>query len=324
MTQGPTEAAAVDAWLQGLQDGLIEQVRTLDPSCALREDSWEYPQGGGGRSIALSDGAVFEKGGVNVSHIRGSALPEAATRRRAALKGCPFQAMGISVVFHPDNPYCPTTHMNLRYFEAQPAAEGAAVTEPVWWFGGGFDLTPFYIEEAAARRWHAAAREACHPHEAALYPPFKDACDAYFTLPHRGETRGIGGLFFDDFNALGFEDSFALARGIGEAFWPAYAQQLEGNRDRPYGAREKTFQALRRGRYVEFNLLYDRGTLFGLQSGGRTESILMSLPPVTRWAYAHTPEPGSPESALSAFLQPRDWLGLDSGAADAPQETPEG
>jgi coproporphyrinogen III oxidase len=246
---------------------------------------------------------VFEKAGVAFSHVTGTQLPPSATAHRPELAGQPWEALGVSLVLHPLNPYVPTSHANVRFFIAN--AGGA---KPIWWFGGGFDLTPYYGFEADAGHWHRTARDAVAPFGAALYPQLKQACDSYFFLRHRGEPRGLGGLFYDDFNELGFDQSFALTRAVGDAFIPAYRPIVAQRKATPYGDRERQFQLYRRGRYVEFNLVWDRGTLFGLQSGGRTESILMSLPPLVRWDYDWKPEPGSPEAKLyDVFLQPRDW-----------------
>jgi coproporphyrinogen III oxidase len=251
----------------------------------------------------LTDGAVFEKAGVGFSHVHGTQLPASASAHRPDLAGASWEAVGVSVVVHPRNPYVPISHMNVRFFTA------STKDRPIWWFGGGFDLTPCYGFGEDAVQWHRAARDALAPFGASLYPRFKKACDDYFVLRHRGERRGIGGIFFDDFNELGFESTLALARGVGEAYLQAYRQIVARRRGMGYGERERRFQLLRRGRYAEFNLVWDRGTLFGLQSGGRAESILMSLPPVARWEYGWQPEPGSAEARLPEdFLQPRDWI----------------
>jgi coproporphyrinogen III oxidase len=253
----------------------------------------------------MGEGAVLEQAGVGFSNVFGPGLPPSATVNRPDLAGRGFEALGVSLVFHPKNPYAPTCHMNVRFFIAEKEGE-----EPVWWFGGGFDLTPYYGFEEDAVHWHSAAREACAPFGPEVYPHYKKWCDEYFFLRHRGEPRGIGGLFFDDLNGWGFERSFAFLRSVGDHFLPAYLPILRRRRDTPYGERERDFQLYRRGRYVEFNLVYDRGTLFGLQSGGRTESILMSLPPLVRWRYNWHPEPGTPEARLyEEFLRPRDWAG---------------
>jgi coproporphyrinogen III oxidase len=301
------EAPRVDlmrAWLLGLQDALCAAVEAADGSARFREDPWERAEGGGGRSRVLEGGAVFEKAGVGFSHVFGAKLPSSATAHRPELVGHGFEALGVSLVFHPRNPYVPTTHANVRLLVAGPPEK------PVWWFGGGFDLTPYYGFDEDAEGWHRTARDACAPFGKELYPKYKTWCDDYFFLKHRGEARGIGGVFFDDHAAGGFEQSFAFTRSVGEAFWRAYEPILTRRRDTPYGERERDFQLYRRGRYVEFNLVLDRGTHFGLQSGGRTESILMSLPPLVTWKYDWRPEPGTPEALLSErFLTPRDWAG---------------
>jgi len=299
------DSQQVRDYLQELQDSICQGLEVLDGTARFREDPWQRPGGGGGRSRVLRDGAVFEQAGVGFSHVHGSGLPASATERRPELAGRTFQAMGVSLVIHPRNPYVPTTHANVRFFIAEKPGEA-----PIWWFGGGFDLTPYYPFEDDAVHWHRTARDACAPFGAALYPRFKAWCDEYFFLPHRNETRGVGGIFFDDYDEGGFEHAFALMRSVGDHFLPAYRPIVERRKDTPYGERERQFQLYRRGRYVEFNLLYDRGTRFGLQSGGRTESILMSLPPLVRWEYGWTPEPDSPEERLYRdFLKPRDWLG---------------
>jgi coproporphyrinogen III oxidase len=294
---------AVKSYLLDLQDRICAAIEAEDGSGRFCEEVWERPEGGGGRSRVLSEGAVFEQAGVGFSHVHGPGLPPSATAQRPELAGRSFEALGVSLVFHPHNPYVPTTHMNVRFFLAEkPGAE------PVWWFGGGFDLTPYYGFEEDAVHWHRTARAACAPFGAEVYPRFKTWCDEYFYLKHRGEPRGIGGIFFDDLNEWGFERSFAFLRSVGDHFLPAYLPILRGRRETPYSERERDFQLYRRGRYVEFNLVWDRGTLFGLQSGGRTESILMSLPPLVRWRYNWHPEPGSPEARLyEEFLRPRDW-----------------
>ena len=294
----------VKQYLSELQDRICQAIEQVDGRARFREDPWTRPDGGGGRTRVLRDGAVFEQAGIGFSHVHGSNLPPTASERRPELAGRSFQAMGVSLVFHPRNPYVPTTHANVRFFIAEKPGKA-----PIWWFGGGFDLTPYYGFVEDAVHWHRCAEQACAPFGADLYPRFKRWCDEYFYLPHRGEHRGIGGIFFDDFDEGGFERAFAFMRSVGDAFLPAYLPIVERRRGMPYGERERQFQLYRRGRYVEFNLLYDRGTRFGLQSGGRAESILMSLPPLVRWEYDWQPEPGSPEAALySEFLQPRDWL----------------
>jgi coproporphyrinogen III oxidase len=301
----PVSLGAVKTYLLALQDRLSSAITAEDGGERFREETWERPEGGGGRSRVLSEGAVFEQAGVGFSHVHGPGLPPSATAQRPELAGRSFEALGVSVVFHPRNPYVPTTHMNVRFFLAEKPGH-----EPVWWFGGGFDLTPYYGFEEDAVHWHTVARQACEPFGAGVYPRLKRWCDEYFFLRHRNEPRGIGGLFFDDWNEWAFERCFELLQGIGDHFLRAYLPILRRRRDTPYGERERDFQLYRRGRYVEFNLVWDRGTLFGLQSGGRTESILMSLPPLVRWRYNWQPEPGTPEARLyEEFLKPRDWLG---------------
>lgn len=298
------DLAAVKAYLLQLQDAICRSLESAEPAARFQEDLWEYERGeGGGRTRVIADGETFEKGGVNFSHVVGERLPAAATAHRPELAGRRFQAVGVSLVIHPRNPYVPTSHANVRFFLAEK--DGA---EPVWWFGGGFDLTPYYPFREDVIHWHRVAREACEPFGADVYPRFKRWCDEYFYLKHRGETRGVGGLFFDDLNEWGFERCFAFLRSVGDRYIPAYLPIVEGRKDLPYGEREREFQAYRRGRYVEFNLIYDRGTIFGLQSGGRTESILMSLPPVAKWGYNWRPPQGSKEAELYDYLRPRDWL----------------
>ncbi len=295
---------AVEDYLKGLQDHLSSHIDSWDSKQQCREDKWRNNKGGGGRSRILVDGGLFEQAGVNFSHVYGDSLPTAATAQRPELAGRSFQAMGVSLVIHPRNPYIPTTHMNVRFFMAEKDA-----AEPVWWFGGGFDLTPYYGFEEDAVHWHRTAKQACEAFGKECYPRYKQWCDDYFYLPHRQEARGIGGLFFDDVNQAGFARSFAFTRSIGDHFLPAYAPIIERRRHLPYEQAQRDFQLYRRGRYVEFNLVCDRGTLFGLQSGGRTESILMSLPPLVRWRYNWQPVPGSEEARLyEVFLKPRDWL----------------
>lgn len=297
----------VGRYLTGLQDSLcdaLEEIEEADGGAHFAEDLWQREEGGGGRTRVLAGGRVFEQAGVAFSHVTGAGLPAAASARRPDLEGRAFEAQGVSVVLHPLNPYVPAAHMNVRFFAAGLGSAGGD-----WWFGGGFDLTPCYPFEEDAIAWHRAARRACDPFGDDLYPRLKRWCDDYFYLRHRDETRGIGGLFFDDLRQGGFTQSFAFLRSVGDAFLPAYLDILARRRDTPYTDRERHFQLYRRGRYVEFNLLYDRGTLFGLQSRGRTESILMSLPPLVRWQYGYQPEPGSPEDRLTRdFLRPRDWL----------------
>jgi len=300
---GSIDIAAVRAYLLGLQDRICSAIEAEDGEARFAEDSWERPGGGGGRSRVLTEGAVFEQAGVGFSHVFGPGLPPSATAQRPDLAGRGFEALGVSLVFHPRNPYVPTTHMNVRFFLAEKPGH-----EPVWWFGGGFDLTPYYGFEEDAVHFHRTAREACEPFGPEVYPRFKKWCDEYFFLRHRNEPRGIGGIFFDDFHEWGFERSFEFLRSVGDHFLAAYLPIVGRRKDIPYGERERDFQLYRRGRYVEFNLVWDRGTLFGLQSGGRTESILMSLPPLVRWRYGWNPEPGTPEARLyEEFLRPRDW-----------------
>ena len=305
----PPNVAAVKAYLLTLQDAICAALEQEDDGGKFRTDEWSRPEGGGGRTRLLADGAVFEKAGVAFSHVRGEKLPSSATAHRPELAGKSWEALGVSLVIHPRNPYVPTSHANVRFFIS--GADGAA---PVWWFGGGLDLTPYYGFEEDAVHWHRTARATVAPFGDTLYPRFKKWCDDYFFLKHRAEPRGIGGLFFDDFNELGFEQSFGLLRAVGDAFIPAYRPIVARRKATPSGDRERQFQLYRRGRYVEFNLVYDRGTLFGLQSGGRTESILMSLPPLVRWDYDWRPEPGSPEARLyEIFLKPRDWANDPAG-----------
>jgi len=295
---------AVKSYLMDLQDAICRGLEILDGKTEFREDIWQRPEGGGGRTRVLENGAVFEKGGVNFSHVSGAQLPVAATASRPELAGRSFQAMGVSLVMHPRNPYVPTSHANVRIFVAEK--EGQA---PVWWFGGGYDLTPYYGFEEDAVHWHRTAQRACAPFGADLYQRFKTWCDQYFYIRHRNEARGVGGLFFDDFSELGFEQSFAFLQSVGDSYLEAYGPIVKRRKNIPYGERERSFQEFRRGRYVEFNLVYDRGTIFGLQSGGRTESILMSLPPVVQWRYNWHPQEGSAEADLyTNFLPHKDWL----------------
>jgi coproporphyrinogen III oxidase len=294
-------------YLNRLQEGITAELQQIDGRQEFTADEWRREGGGGGRSMVLRDGAVFEQAGVNFSEVFGENMPASATAHRPGLAGRRFQAMGVSLVVHPDNPYIPTSHANVRFFIAEKTGE-----EPIWWFGGGFDLTPYYGFREDCIHWHRTARQACEAYGADRYPEYKKWCDDYFYLRHRGEARGIGGLFFDDLNQPDFEISFAFMRSVGDHFLPAYTPIVERHRNDPWGKREKQFQCYRRGRYVEFNLVYDRGTLFGLQSGGRTESILMSLPPVVNWRYNYQPAAGSPEAELTDYyLQARDWLNED-------------
>ncbi len=298
------DKAAVKAYLLDLQDRICNALAAEDGGAGFVEDNWTRAEGGGGRTRVLANGVVIEKGGVNFSHVHGTQMPASATAHRPELAGRAFEAMGVSLVIHPNNPYVPTSHANVRFFIAEK--EGA---EPVWWFGGGYDLTPYYGNEADVVHWHQTAKNACDPFGDDVYPRYKKWCDDYFYLKHRNEARGVGGLFFDDLNAQGFEQSFAFLRAVGDSYVPAYQPILAARKNTPYGERERQFQLYRRGRYVEFNLVYDRGTLFGLRTGGRTESILMSLPPLVRWEYDFQPEAGSAEAALyEQFLPHRDWL----------------
>ncbi|HXU33527.1 MAG TPA: oxygen-dependent coproporphyrinogen oxidase [Thermoanaerobaculia bacterium] len=303
-TESSPDLAAVRAYLLDLQDRISAALEAADGTARFREDLWTRPEGGGGRTRVLEGGALFEKAGIAFSQVTGENLPPAASAAHPEVAGRSFEALGVSLVLHPENPYVPTTHANVRFFLAEK--EGA---DPVWWFGGGFDLTPYYPFAEDARSWHRAAEKACAPFGQEVYPRFKRWCDEYFYLKHRGETRGVGGLFFDDLHAWGFGPCFEFLRAVGDCFLTAYLPLVERRRAHPWGERERKFQLLRRGRYVEFNLLFDRGTLFGIQSNGRTESILMSLPPQVSWAYDWNPEPGSPEAELRDFLRPRDWLG---------------
>jgi len=292
-----------EAFLRDLQDRICGEVERLDGEARFVEDAWTRAGGGGGRTRVLRGGGVFEQAGVNFSRVHGQQLPPSATAHRPGLAGGSFVAAGVSLVLHPKNPYVPTTHANVRYFEA--SKDGV---EPVWWFGGGFDLTPFYPFDEDVVHWHTVARDLCKPFGADVYPRYKRWCDDYFYLRHRGETRGVGGLFYDDLDEGGFERCFGFTQAVGQGFLDAYAPIVERRRDTPWGEREREFQLYRRGRYVEFNLVYDRGTLFGLQSGGRTESILMSLPPRVRFEYGYQPQSDSPEARLAEYLRPRDWV----------------
>jgi coproporphyrinogen III oxidase len=338
MPSAAPDLAAVKTYLLGLQDHICRELAAEDGSADFITDNWTRPEGGGGRTRILTEGNVFEKAGVAFSHVTGDKLPPSATAHRPELAGKKWEALGVSLVIHPRNPHVPTSHANVRFFCAHnlgsadvpvgsenPAApstpapapnyqlpttnySGAASAAPVWWFGGGFDLTPYYGNEDDCTHWHRTARDAVTPFGETLHPRFKKWCDDYFYLKHRAEPRGIGGLFFDDFNELGFDRSFALMRSVGDAFLPAYRPIVAKRKATPYGDRERQWQLYRRGRYVEFNLVWDRGTHFGLQSGGRTESILMSLPPLVRWDYNHVPAPGSPEARLhDVFLKPLNW-----------------
>jgi coproporphyrinogen III oxidase len=298
------DIAAVKSYLLDLQDTICTSVEKIEPKQNFIQEQWEREAGGGGRSRILTDGQVFEQAGINFSHVYGKQMPVSATAQRPELAGCEFQAMGVSLVIHPLNPYVPTSHANVRFFIAQKPNH-----DPIWWFGGGFDLTPYYPFEQDVRDWHQAAKNICQPYGDDVHPRFKAWCDDYFYLKHRNEPRGIGGLFFDDLNQWGFERSFSFMQAVGNGYLSAYLPIVEKRKNIDFAKRERDFQLYRRGRYVEFNLLYDRGTLFGLQSGGRTESILMSLPPLVKWQYNWQPEPDSPEAELyEKYLVPKDWV----------------
>jgi coproporphyrinogen III oxidase len=300
---GAAEIAQVRAYLLNLQSTVVSALEAADRGTFIR-DEWTRPEGGGGISRLIEGGAVIERGGVNFSQVLGSKMPASATAQRPELTGASWQAMGVSLVMHPRNPYAPTTHLNVRFFSATPAHG-----DPVWWFGGGMDLTPYYGFDEDAIHWHTQARAALLPFGDDYYPKFKAHCDQYFFLKHRNEPRGIGGTFFDDFNALGFEQSFALMQSVGNHFVPGYLPILERRKGMSYGDTQRDWQLYRRGRYVEFNLVWDRGTLFGLQSNGRTEAILMSMPPEVRWQYMRTPDVGTPEHRLHTdFLVAKDWI----------------
>ena len=288
--------------LTTLQNEICLALEAQDGAGFFQPDVWQSALGAG-ESRVLKNGAVFEQAGVNFSHVKGAAMPASATAHRPELAGAPFEAMGVSLVIHPKNPYVPTSHANVRFFIAYPEGK-----QPVWWFGGGFDLTPFYPFDEDIRHWHQIAHDLCAPFGAELYPEYKTWCDEYFYLKHRDEMRGVGGLFFDDLNRRDFETCLNFIRAVGYGFIDAYVPIIERRKAMPYGDRERNFQLYRRGRYVEFNLVWDRGTLFGLQSGGRTESILMSMPPLVRFEYCYEPEPDSIEARLQDYLRPRDWL----------------
>jgi coproporphyrinogen III oxidase len=305
----------VKTYLLELQDKICRGLEEVDGKGHFEEDVWQREAGGGGRTRVLEQGDVFEQAGVNFSHVFGNRLPPSATAARPELEGRDFQALGISLVIHPRNPHVPTSHANVRFFIAnKPGAKNdeapADEDGPVWWFGGGYDLTPYYPNMEDIIHWHQTVRATCQPFGGDVYPRYKQWCDDYFYLKHRNETRGVGGLFFDDLNQWGFERCFEFMQAVGNSYLPAYLPIVERRKNAQYGERERAFQLYRRGRYVEFNLVYDRGTLFGLQSGGRTESILMSLPPVVNWRYNYRPESGSAEAELEEFLRPRDWLGV--------------
>ena len=296
----------VKAFLMALQDSICAELAAADGAADFAEESWDRAEGGGGRSRVLTQGAVFEQAGVNFSHVFGDKMPASATAHRPELAGRRFEAMGVSLVIHPNNPYVPTSHANVRFFIAEKEGEA-----PIWWFGGGFDLTPFYPFAEDVQHWHQVSHDLCQPFGDNIYPEFKSWCDRYFFLKHRNETRGVGGLFFDDLNRWPFADCFAFMQAVGKGYLDAYLPIVERRKAQPYGEREREFQLYRRGRYVEFNLVYDRGTLFGLQTGGRTESILMSMPPLVRWEYGFVPAEGSAEALLyQRYLQPQDWLGI--------------
>ncbi|MDD1615767.1 MAG: coproporphyrinogen III oxidase [Methylococcaceae bacterium NSP1-2] len=300
------DIARVKDYLLNLQDRICEALEGEEPEARFVEDKWQRAEGGGGRTRVLTGGQVFEQGGVNFSHVTGFKLPPSATAKRPELANRQFQAMGVSLVIHPNNPYVPTSHANVRFLIAEKEGEPT-----IWWFGGGFDLTPYYPFKEDVIHWHKTALAACQPFGKGLYPKYKKWCDDYFFLPHRNETRGVGGLFFDDLNEGGFEHCFAFMRSVGDHYIEGYLPIVQKRKDTPYGMKERNFQLYRRGRYVEFNFIYDRGTLFGLQSGGRTESILMSMPPVAHWQYNWHPEQDSPEAELyETYLKPQNWLGI--------------
>ncbi len=300
------DTAAVKQFLLSLQNDICNALENTDSGKQFVQEEWQRDGGGGGRTRVLENGDIFEQAGVNFSHVTGASMPASATAKRPELEGRSFEAMGVSLVLHPKNPYVPTTHANVRFFIAEK--EGC---DPIWWFGGGFDLTPYYPFEEDVIFWHEQAKIACDKIDPDYYGKYKQWCDEYFFLPHRNETRGAGGLFFDDLNEKSFAHCFAFMQSVGQQFIPSYLPIVEKRKDIAYGERERDFQLYRRGRYVEFNLVYDRGTLFGLQTGGRTESILMSLPPLVKWRYNWTPEEGTDEARLyERYLQPQDWLKL--------------
>jgi coproporphyrinogen III oxidase len=299
----PLPLDTIKQYFLSLQQSICEGIEQLEAGASFKIDEWRNASGGGGISKVIT-GDVIEKGGVNFSHVKGEELPAAASSRHIEIEGKPFEAIGVSVVIHPMNPYVPTSHANVRFFIADPEGDN-----PVWWFGGGYDLTPYYANELDVIAWHQAAKAACDDFDNSYYPRFKKWCDDYFYLKHRDEQRGVGGLFFDDFNEQGFEHAFGFMRSIGDSYIKAYQPIVEQRKDTPFSETERAFQAYRRGRYVEYNLLYDRGTIFGLQSNGRIESILMSLPPKVEWHYNYQPKAGSPEARLTEyFLKRRDWL----------------
>ncbi len=315
MSQSIPDIQQVKTFLLKLQDHICQQLAAADGKGHFAEDQWVREEGGGGQSRVMTHGAVFEQAGVNFSHVSGATLPASATAHRPELAGRNFQAMGVSLVIHPLSPYIPTSHANVRFFIAEKPGEA-----PVWWFGGGFDLTPYYGFEEDARHWHLTAQQLCQPFGDDVYPKYKKWCDDYFFIKHRNEARGIGGLFFDDLNSPDFDTCFSFMQAVGNGFTDAYLPIVEQRKALPWGERERQFQLYRRGRYVEFNLVWDRGTLFGLQTGGRTESILMSMPPLVRWEYGYEPEAGSPEAALySDFLPVRDWLAEKGSSVNGEQ-----
>lgn len=294
----------IKSYLLQLQDKICTDLEEVDGKQKFITDEWQREQGGGGRTRVMGNGAVIEKGGVNFSHVFGDSMPASATAHRPELAGRNFQAMGVSLVIHPSNPYAPTSHMNVRFFIAEKEGH-----DPVWWFGGGFDLTPYYGFEQDCIHWHQISKQACAPLGENAYPEYKKWCDDYFFIKHRNEARGIGGLFFDDLNEPDFATAFEFTQSVGNHYTKGIIPILEKRKNTPFGEKEKAFQKIRRGRYVEFNLVYDRGTLFGLQTGGRTESILMSLPSDVGWEYNHQVEPGSEEAKLTDYyLKPRDWV----------------
>ena len=300
---GPNIQEVISSF-KALQDQITASLEALESKTRFLEDVWEHKNGGGGRSRVLEEGTVFEKAGVNFSHVKGDALPASASEERKEIAGKSFEACGVSLVVHPRNPYVPTSHMNVRFFVADPQSDN-----PVWWFGGGYDLTPYYGFEEDCKHWHQTAKDVCDRYDSTYYPKYKAWCDNYFYLKHRNEPRGVGGLFFDDLIDGGFDQAFSFVDAIGKSFLHAYLPIVRKRKDRKYGEKEQAFQQYRRGRYVEFNLVYDRGTIFGLQSGGRTESILMSLPPIVQWKYNWSPESGSEEQVLyEHYLKPRDWV----------------
>jgi len=305
MSAAPIDVTVVHHYLIGLQERIVSALEQADGH-AFVTDTWTRDEGGGGISRLIEDSALFERAGVLFSHVKGSQLPASATAHRPAVAGRMWEAMGVSMVLHPRNPYVPTTHMNVRMFVAY-ATPGSA-DEDIFWFGGGMDLTPYYVFEDDAKHFHQTCKDALDPHGLTHYPDYKKWCDEYFYLKHRQETRGIGGVFFDDLSQPGFDPSFAIMQSVGDAFLNAYMPIVERRREHPYGTREREFQTYRRGRYVEFNLVFDRGTLFGLQSGGRTESILLSMPPLVTWRYNWQPEASSAEAKLADYLKPRQWV----------------